>query len=163
MPNLTATNINVVHVPLSICISLTSQDENQLEVAVKVFDQSEMGFMSLGHQEVTRSYSDMRYELNKLCTLSHAYIVRFVGLFTNPHCFVLEWAPLQSLEHLRARQKQAKIGMCFFSILKILCQVSWSIYVRSSRVFLILVYCSRGFNSCFSESVSLLDHEDCCL
>jgi len=90
---------------------------------VKVFDQSEMGFMSLGHQEITRSYSDMRYELNKLCSLRHPYIVRFVGLFTNPHCFVLEWAPLKSLEHIRVRQKQAKIGMCFYSILKILCQV----------------------------------------
>ena len=93
-------------------------------VAVKVFDQAEVvGLVSLGHQEITRSYSDMRYELNKLSTLHHPYIVRFVGVFTNPHCFVLEWAPLQSLEHQRVRQNEAKVGMCYFSILKILYQV----------------------------------------
>ncbi len=105
----------------AVCLSV--QNQGSLLVAVKVFDQSEVGIMSLGNQEITRSYSDMRYELNKLCTLSHDYIVRFVGVFTNPHCFVLEWAPLHSLEHQRAKQSEARVGMCYYSIMKTLYQV----------------------------------------
>ena len=78
-------------------------------MAVKVFDQADMGLnLSMGHIELTRSYSDMRYEINKLSMLNHPNIVRFVGVITNPHCFVLEWAPLQSLEHQRGRQEEAE-------------------------------------------------------
>lgn len=100
------------------------QSEGELMVAVKVFDQAEVGFnLPLGNMEVTRSYSDMRYELNKLCTLEHENIVRFVGVFTNPHCFVLEWAPLMSLEHQRERHEKAGVSMCYSSILSVLSQV----------------------------------------
>lgn len=100
------------------------QNKGVIMVAVKVFDQADGGVnVSVGHIELVRSYSDMRYELNKLCTLKHANIVRFVGVITNPHCFVLEWAPLLSLEHQRAKHEDAGCSMCYFSILSVLLQV----------------------------------------
>lgn len=74
--------------------------------------------------EIIRSYADMRYELNKLSLLSHPHIVRFIGVLTNPHSFVLEWAPMKSLEHIRASHGNSHTPLCASSIFQVLVQVS---------------------------------------
>ena len=89
---------------------------------MKLFDQNESA-LPQDQVELTRSYSDMRYELNKLSSLHHPHIIRFIGIITNPHCFVLEWAPLQSLEHQRAEHARASACICVTSILHVLLQV----------------------------------------
>ena len=76
--------------------------------------------------ELTRSYSDMRFELNKLSTLRHPYVVKFIGVLTNPHSFVLEWAPLKSLEHIRQNYAHQKERFCPTSISKVLMQVNYN-------------------------------------
>ncbi len=91
-------------------------------MAVKLFDQIET-VLPQSQIEVTRSYSDMRYELNKLSSLLHPHIIRFIGVFTNPHCFVLEWATLLSLEYQRNEHQKANSSMCYTSILYVLMQV----------------------------------------
>ena len=94
-------------------------------MAVKLFEQDNTDpSFSQNQDELTRSYSDMRYELNKFCSLRHPYIIQFIGVITNPHCFVLEWAPLQSLESQRAEHSEAGMSMCYTSILQVLLQVS---------------------------------------
>ena len=108
----------VTHSPLT-----HSQTEGDLDVAVKVFDQPDAGPIDVT-SEIIRSYADMRYELNKLSTLDHPYIVRFIGVLTNPHSFVLEWAPMKSLEHIRANHAQHHTPLCAQSIFLTLLQVS---------------------------------------
>ena len=73
--------------------------------------------------ELTKNYSDMRYELNKLSSLHHPHIVRFIGVFTNPHCFVLEWAPQKTLEHIRQNHVEKSAKMCTTSTFLVLLQV----------------------------------------
>lgn len=114
--------------------------EGELDVAVKVFDQPE-GRLSNTAADITRSYADMRYELNKLSTLSHPYIVRFIGVLTNPHCFVLEWAPLKSLEHVRSEHHHCQSYICARSIFEVLLQVIQIGY-------LLLVIFSNGVYHC---------------
>ena len=92
------------------------------DVAIKVFKQYDAGLPNSA-AELTRNYSDMRYELNKLSTLRHPFIVVFVGVLTNPHCFVLEWAPLGSLEGLRGEHYDKGISFCPTSLLLVLLQV----------------------------------------
>lgn len=93
---------------------------------MKLFDQMD-SMLPLTQAELTRNYSDMRYELNKLCSLHNSHIVQFVGIITNPHCFLLEWAPLMSLENRRADYERANASMCFTTILYVLLQVESSI------------------------------------
>ena len=95
-----------------------------MEVAVKLFEQLD-DMMPNTAAELTRSYSDMRFELNKLSTLSHPYIVKFIGVLTNPHSFVLEWAPLKSLEHIRQKYTHEREPFCPSSISKVLMQVGY--------------------------------------
>lgn len=78
--------------------------------------------------ELAKNYADMRYELNKLSTLKHAYIVRFVGVFTNPLCFVLEWAPERSLEHIRQTHAKENQSFCPTSLFLVLLQVRGSLH-----------------------------------
>ena len=93
-----------------------------LEVAVKIFDH--FGSANADSAaELVRTYSDMRYELNKVVSLSHAFIVQFVGVFTNPHCFVLEWAPLKTLESIRCNHIEANHSICPTSMYLMLIQV----------------------------------------
>ena len=66
----------------------------------------------------------MRYELNKLSTMKHAFVVRFVGVLTNPLCFVLEWAPGKSLEHTRMAHVEANSSICPTALFLVLLQVS---------------------------------------
>lgn len=91
-------------------------------MAVKLFEQLD-DLLPNTAAELTRSYSDMRFELNKLSTLSHPYIVKFIGVLTNPHSFVLEWAPLKSLEHIRQQHAKEKEPFCPTSVAKVLMQV----------------------------------------
>ncbi len=100
-----------------------TQTEGELEVAVKVFDQPDTGQHDIS-TEIIRSYSDMRYELNKLSLLKHPYIARFIGVLTNPHSFVLEWAPEKSLEHIRAAHAHHESPICAASLFQTLVQVS---------------------------------------
>ena len=73
--------------------------------------------------ELAKSYADMRYELNKLSTMSHRFVVRFVGVLTNPLCFVLEWAPGKSLEHVRRDHTDARSSVCPTTLFLVLLQV----------------------------------------
>ena len=98
------------------------KEGDSLEVAVKLFEQLD-DLLPNTAAELTRSYSDMRFELNKLSTLSHPYIVKFIGVLTNPHSFVLEWAPLKSLEHIRQQHTIKSEPFCPTSIAKVLMQV----------------------------------------
>ncbi len=100
-------------------------------MAVKLFDQMDTT-LPLTQVELTRSYSDMRYELNKLCSLKNPNIVEFIGVITNPHCFLLEWAPMMNLETQRAEYERAKFSMCYTTILYALMQVGdCSMYART--------------------------------
>lgn len=74
--------------------------------------------------EVVKSYADMRYELNKLSVLDHNFVVKFVGLLTNPSSFILEWAPLMSLERIRKCHEEQIVHFCPVSLYLILLQVS---------------------------------------
>ena len=74
--------------------------------------------------ELAKNYADMRYELNKLSTMKHQFIVKFVGVLTNPLCFVLEWAPGKSLEHIRRDHVSASKSICPSTLFFILLQVS---------------------------------------
>ena len=105
-----------------ITILIRLQEGDSLEVAVKLFEQLD-DLLPNTAAELTRSYSDMRFELNKLSTLSHPYIVKFIGVLTNPHSFVLEWAPLKSLEHIRQQHAKEKEPFCPASVAKVLMQV----------------------------------------
>lgn len=78
--------------------------------------------------EQTRSYSDMRYELNKLISLNHPHIVKFIGIITNPHCFLLEWAPKMSLDAQRTEHSETHTSMCPTSIFYTLMQVRVYVY-----------------------------------
>ena len=91
-------------------------------MAVKVFDQPDTGLHDVS-TEIIRSYGDMRYELNKLSLLKHPYIVRFIGVLTNPHSFVLEWAPEKSLEHIRVTHAQYESPVCAAALFQTLVQV----------------------------------------
>ena len=50
----------------------------------------------------------MCFEPNKLITLSHLYIVKFIGVSTNSHSFVVKRAPLKNLEHFRQKYAHEK-------------------------------------------------------
>ena len=73
--------------------------------------------------ELTRTYGDMRYELNKLVSLRHDFIVQFIGVLTNPHCFVLEWAPMRTLENIRLNHYERRANICPTSLSLVLLQV----------------------------------------
>ena len=73
--------------------------------------------------ELAKNYADMRYELNKLSTMSHGFVVRFVGVLTNPLCFVLEWAPGKSLEHVRMSYVMERSSICPTTLFLVLLQV----------------------------------------
>ncbi len=81
----------------------------------------------LGQNEQTnevKKYSDMRYEINKLSVLNHDYIVKFVGVVARPPSFVLEWAPLMSLEKIRVLHEKQRCPICPVSLYITLLQVT---------------------------------------
>ena len=75
--------------------------------------------------DLMKTYSDMRYELNKLNMLHHRYVVKFVGLLTHPRSFVLEWAPMMSLDSIRKAHSQSDGNnyLCPCSLYLVLMQV----------------------------------------
>ena len=93
-----------------------------MEVAIKIFVQQD-SVQPSSATELARNYADMRYELNKLSKMDHKYIVRFMGMLTNPLCFVLEWAPGMSLEHVRSDYLDTKSSLCPSALLLVLLQV----------------------------------------
>lgn len=92
---------------------------------------------------VIKMYADMRYELNKLSMLDHDYVVKFVGLLPNPWSFILEWAPLMSLEKLRSKHEENMSHFCPSSLFVVLMQVC--LYIPYSGFFFgggeIISYC----------------------
>lgn len=96
--------------------------EGSIEVAIKIFVQQD-SVHSSSALELAKNYADMRYELNKLSTMSHQFVVRFVGVLTNPLCFVLEWAPGKSLEHVRRSYVQERRSICPTTLFLVLLQV----------------------------------------
>ena len=112
-----------------------SDYEDYVEVAVKEFRSTDMDYDA--ELEVVKSYADMRYELNKLCMMEHKYIVKFVGLLTNPRSFILEWAPLMSLEKIRDKHESSLQNsksdfhhFCPVSLYLIMLQVNTEIYCK---------------------------------
>ena len=94
-----------------------------IEVAIKIFVQFD-SVQPSSASELAKNYADMRYELNKLSTMNHTYVVRFIGVLTNPLCFVLEWAPGVSLEHTRRAHADANCSFCPTALFLVLLQVS---------------------------------------
>ena len=97
------------------------EEETRSDVAVKTFRGSEMNYDT--QLEVVKTYADMRYELNKLSVLDHDYVVKFIGLLPNPWSFILEWAPLMSLEKLRSTHEENMTHFCPSSLFVALMQV----------------------------------------
>ena len=97
--------------------------EGSVEVAIKIFVQGDSVQISSA-MELAKNYADMRYELNKLSTMKHPFIVRFVGVLTNPLCFVLEWAPGKSLEHIRKAHSDMSRSICPTTLSLVLLQVN---------------------------------------
>ena len=93
-----------------------------------------------------KKYSDMRYELNKLSVLSHNFIVEFVGVVARPPSFVLEWAPLMSLEKIRVRHERQQSPICPVSLYITLLQVSHDTCTckctRVGKMFVFFYYAS---------------------
>ena len=94
----------------------------------------------------------MRYELNKLSTMKHAFVVRFVGVLTNPLCFVLEWAPGKSLEHTRMAHVEANSSICPTALFLVLLQVSPECCIHIS----ICITCTVMGTMRLSDKVSAL-------
>ena len=97
-------------------------DKGETEVAVKIFSRYDDTSCD-SSTELIKNYSDMRYELNKLSSLEHPHIVRFIGVFTNPHCFVLEWAPEKTLQHIHQKHAENSVNFCTTSLFLVLLQV----------------------------------------
>ena len=109
----------------------SQSQEGCIEVAIKIFVQFDSTQLASSATELAKNYADMRYELNKLSTMKHAFIVRFMGVFTNPLCFVLEWAPDKSLEHIRQAHTKTNTSVCPTSLFLTLLQVGQlSLYVH---------------------------------
>ena len=126
---------------------LLQSREGSIEVAIKVFVQSD-SVQPSSAIELARNYADMRYELNKLSTMKHPFIVRFVGVLTNPLCFVLEWAQGKSLEHIRQTQVEMSRGICPTALFLVLLQVSCPL---SHFCTCVLLFMGPG---CFPASVT---------
>ena len=108
---------------LSWCCMISKQaDKGETEVAVKIFSRYDDTSCD-SSTELIKNYSDMRYELNKLSSLEHPHIVRFIGVFTNPHCFVLEWAPEKTLQHIHQKHAENSVNFCTTSLFLVLLQV----------------------------------------
>lgn len=104
-------------------------------MAIKIFVQFDSVQLNSA-SELAKNYADMRYELNKLSTMKHAFIVRFVGVLTNPLSFVLEWAPDKSLEHVRLAHDETGSSICPTTLFLVLLQVGNShIYVLFTMIF----------------------------
>ena len=94
----------------------------QQDVAVKIFQQFCISADS-NATKLTSNYASMRYELNRLSLLNHPYVVKLIGVITNPHSFVLEWAPLVSLELQRKHYLKHAAYMCPTSLALAMLQV----------------------------------------
>ena len=117
-PSLLSSHHTFLLIPLA---SSTHQDQTAQVVAVKIFERfDDIGDVSA---ELTKNYASMRYELNKLHQLDHPYVVKLIGVITNPHSFVLEWAPLFSFELLRKQHAERETHMCPTSLALAMLQV----------------------------------------
>ena len=94
----------------------------QQDVAVKIFQQFSISAES-DATELTSNYASMRYELNRLSLVNHPYVVKLMGVITNPHSFVLEWAPRVSFELERKRHLRLAAYMCPTSLALAMLQV----------------------------------------
>ena len=108
--------------PFMVLYDLQQADKGETEVAVKIFSRYDDTSCD-SSTELIKNYSDMRYELNKLSSLAHPHIVRFIGVFTNPHSFVLEWAPEKTLQHIHQRPTDKSMNVCTTSLFLVLLQV----------------------------------------
>ena len=95
---------------------------DDIHVAVKEFIVEDMVDYN-AETEIVKKYADMRYEINKLSMLEHEYVVKFVGLVTRPPSFVLEWAPLMSLEKIRQSHEKQRCSICPVSLYITMLQV----------------------------------------
>ena len=57
-------------------------------------------------------YADMRLEVNKLSSIDHPNIIKFLGLCVVSFSFILEWAPKGTLDHTMHDYKLAGFPIC---------------------------------------------------
>lgn len=76
---------------------------------------------------IVDKYADIRLELNKLCSSSHEYIVRFIGMTVDPLSFILEWAPMGSFRKILVDYRDARCAICPESVLLSIQQVIYLI------------------------------------
>lgn len=57
-------------------------------------------------------YADMRLEVNKLSSVDHPNIIKFLGLCVVSFSFLLEWAPKGNLDHMMREYKLAGFPIC---------------------------------------------------
>ena len=75
-------------------------------------------------QNLTRMYTDMRLELNKLSSVDHPNIVQFLGLCVISFSFLLEWAPKGNLGQIIEEYKLSESPVCPDTVAVTVLQVS---------------------------------------
>ena len=63
-------------------------------------------------QDLAGVYASIRLELNKLSSVEHPYIIKFLGLCVISFSFLLEWAPKGSLHQIIQSYKLAESVIC---------------------------------------------------
>ena len=86
-------------------------------------------------QDLAGMYADMRLEVNKLATIDHPNIIKFLGLCVVSFSFLLEWAPKGTLEHMIREYKLAGFPICPDAIANTVLQVSVAIVLYICILF----------------------------
>jgi len=95
-------------------------------VALKCFANMIINGRLRGHtlQDLAGMYADMRLEVNKLSSINHPNIVKFLGLCVVSFSFLLEWAPKGTLDNMMHEYKLAGFPICPDAIANTVLQVS---------------------------------------
>lgn len=133
---------------------LLQTESNTLEdVVVKVIS-TQVHNMSEGQSEsldvIVDKYADIRLELNKLCSSSHKYIVRFIGMTIDPMSFILEWAPIGSFRKILSDYRDAHCAICPESVLLSIQQVI-TYFIFGFIMYLFLFKISSALNYLHQE------------
>lgn len=75
-------------------------------------------------QDLAGMYGDMRLEVNKLSSIDHPNIIKFLGLCVVSFSFLLEWAPKGNLDHMMHEYKLAGFPICPDAVANTVLQVS---------------------------------------
>lgn len=123
------------------CVYFFLQKESDTleDVVVKVIS-TQVHSMTEGQPEsldvIVDKYADIRLELNKLCSSSHEYIVRFIGMTIDPLSFILEWAPMGSFRKILLDYREARCAICPESVLLSIQQVMYLLFKYEFEYFI---------------------------